>query len=45
LADLDPLDRADPLRAFRERFAVPTDVVYLDGNSLGCLPRATAARV
>ena len=45
MADLDALDRADPLRAFRERFVVPEDVVYLDGNSLGCLPRATAARV
>jgi kynureninase len=45
VADLAALDRADPLRAFRERFAVPADIIYLDGNSLGCLPRATAARV
>lgn len=45
MRDLDALDRADPLRGFRERFAVPKDVVYLDGNSLGCLPRATTARV
>jgi len=43
--DLDALDRADPLRGFRERFTVPKDIVYLDGNSLGGLPRATAARV
>jgi kynureninase len=35
----------NPLAAFRERFVVPPGVIYLDGNSLGCLPRATAARV
>ena len=45
MPDLDALDRADPLRVVRERFIVPKDIVYLDGNSLGCLPRATAARV
>jgi kynureninase len=36
------LDRADPLAAFRSRFASsPQDPIYLDGNSLGRLPRAT----
>jgi len=35
------LDAADPLGPFRERFHVPEGVIYLDGNSLGCLPRAT----
>jgi kynureninase len=35
------LDAADPLRSFRERFAIPDpDVVYLDGNSLGRPPLA-----
>jgi kynureninase len=35
------LDAADPLREFRERFAIPdADVVYLDGNSLGRPPLA-----
>jgi kynureninase len=39
------LDRADKLAAFRDRFALPTDIVYLDGNSLGALPKATPARL
>jgi kynureninase len=42
----EALDAADPLRAFRDRFAVrDPDLVYLDGNSLGRLPRATAERL
>jgi kynureninase len=39
------LDAADPLRAYRDRFLIDDDVVYLDGNSLGRLPRATVDRV
>lgn len=42
---VEALDRDDPLAPFRERFALPQGVVYLDGNSLGALPRATAAAV
>ncbi|EAQ28315.1 Kynureninase [Erythrobacter sp. NAP1] len=37
------LDAADPLGAYRDRFVVPEGVIYLDGNSLGCLPKATPA--
>ena len=39
-------DAADPLRGFHERFVVADDgLIYLDGNSLGRLPRDTAARL
>ncbi len=32
-------DREDPLVRFREEFYTPPDTIYLDGNSLGLLPR------
>jgi len=43
--DCERLDCKDPLAALRDLFHVPAEVVYLDGNSLGALPTATAARL
>jgi len=39
------LDDVDPLRVFRDRFVIDDELVYLDGNSLGRLPRATVERL
>ena len=39
------LDRADPLSAFRSRFYLPANQIYLDGNSLGLLSRDAEAAV
>jgi kynureninase len=39
-------DAGDPLAGFRERFAIDDpSLIYLDGNSLGMLPLATAERI
>jgi kynureninase len=35
-------DAADPLSDLRQRFVIPEGLIYLDGNSLGPLPRAAA---
>jgi kynureninase len=44
-AALQALDRNDTLAPFRDEFDLPPDVIYLDGNSLGPLPKATPGRV
>jgi kynureninase len=42
----EELDRADPLARYRADFVIPDDdLIYLDGNSLGRLPKASRDRV
>ncbi len=38
-------DQADPLATFYDEFALPEGVTYLDGNSLGAMPRAAERRM
>jgi kynureninase len=45
LADAQALDAADPLAPLRAQFSIPPGLIYLDGNSLGVMPKATPARV
>jgi kynureninase len=46
LAHAHALDAADPLGPFRDRFViVDENLIYLDGNSLGRLPKSTRARL
>ncbi len=42
---LAALDAADTLAPFRGQFMLPEGVIYLDGNSLGPVPKATPGRV
>jgi len=44
-SDFEALDRDDPLSSYRAQFDIPEDIIYLDGNSLGVLPKATKARL
>ena len=45
LDEAKQLDASDPLAAARERFVLPEGTIYLDGNSLGALPKATSPQL
>ena len=42
--DCQQRDAADPLRSLQSLFSIPEGVIYLDGNSLGVMPKTAAAR-
>ena len=44
LQDCQKRDAADPLKGLRDLFSIPEGVIYLDGNSLGVMPKTAAAR-
>lgn len=39
------MDAADKLAGMRDRFHIPPDTIYLDGNSLGPMPKGVAERL
>lgn len=45
LTDVERLDSNDPLAQYRDEFNIPDNTIYLDGNSLGALPKRVKQRV
>lgn len=41
----ESLDTEDPLAPLRDEFVIDEDIVYVDGNSLGRLPKRTTSRL
>ena len=45
LASAQEKDNTDPLSSYRDRFNLPENVIYLDGNSLGAMPNGVQAEL
>jgi kynureninase len=45
IEEIRSLDAADPLADFRNRFELPDGAIYLDGNSLGVMPKSVPDRM
>ncbi len=43
--DCEALDATDELAVYRTKFHIPEATIYLDGNSLGPLPKGVSARI
>lgn len=45
LTEINVWDQHDPLSHYRDQFSLPPQTIYLDGNSLGALPKRVKQRV
>ena len=39
--DILQMDYDDPLKEYKDKFQLPNGIIYMDGNSLGAMPKNT----
>ena len=39
--DILQMDYDDPLKEYKDKFQLPNGIIYMDGNSLGAMPKIT----